>query len=164
MPRSLDGFARASTEFVLICHQGQTHQAGHYFAILIYRDLMWTADDGKVPQHLPNLTPKLASQITQVWAVTADIFKTPQQVLPMKTARYEQEHNVLYFANVTNMKGRSSNGTGPGTPAFTSLLKPILTHKSIMSCANTSPYVGAQSSVHQPVRQLWNTWRHSGTC
>lgn len=42
---------------------------------------MWIADDGKVPTHLPHLTPKLASQITQVWAVSADTFKTPQQVL-----------------------------------------------------------------------------------
>lgn len=39
LPRSLDGFARTSTEFVpavLICHRGPSHQAGHYFAILIY--------------------------------------------------------------------------------------------------------------------------------
>ena len=124
MPRSLDGFARTSTEFVpavLICHRGHTHQAGHYFAILIYRDLMWLADDGKVPVHLPHLTPSLASQIAQVWAVTLDTFKTPQQVLhglpppeqpdydpPLhpsstKKARLEQGHNKLHFANVTNL-------------------------------------------------------------
>ena len=127
MPRSLDGFARASTEFVpavLTCHRGHTHQAGHYFAILIYRDLMWIADDGKVQVHLqdlPHLTPKLASQITQVWAVSLDTFKTPQQVLqglpppeephydpplrasPTKKARLEQGHNMLHFGNVTNM-------------------------------------------------------------
>ena len=124
MPRSLDGFARTSTEFVpavLICHRGQTHQEGHYFAILIYRDLMWIADDGKVPTHLPHLTPSLASQITQVWAVSLYCFKTPQQVLlglpkpvgpdfdpplhpsPTKKARYAQEHNVLHFGNVTHM-------------------------------------------------------------
>ena len=123
MPRSLDGFARTSTEFapvVLICHRGQSHQHGHYFAILIYRGLMWLADDGKVPTHLPNLTPSLAGQITQVWAVSMDCFKTPQQVLyglpppevpdyepplhpsPMKKARMEQDHNVLHFGNVTN--------------------------------------------------------------
>ena len=123
MPRSLDGFSRTSTEFVpavLICHRGQTHQEGHYFAILIYRDLMWLADDGKVPTHLPHLTPNLASQITQIWAVNIDCFKTPQQVLqglppaeepdfdpplhpsPTKRARFEQDHNSLYFANVTN--------------------------------------------------------------
>lgn len=44
VPRSLDGFARASTEFVLavlICHRGPSHHTGLYFAILIYRrDLM----------------------------------------------------------------------------------------------------------------------------
>ena len=73
VPRSLDGFARTSAEFVpavLICHRGKTHTTGHYFAILIYRDLTWLADDGKVPTYLPFLTPKLASQITQVWAVS----------------------------------------------------------------------------------------------
>ena len=123
MPRSLDGFSRSSTEFVpavLICHRGQTHQQGHYFAILIYRDLMWIADDGKAPTHLPNLTPSLASQIAQVWAVNIDCFKTPQQVLhglpppeepdyepslhpsPIKRARLEQDHNALHFSNVTN--------------------------------------------------------------
>ena len=123
MPRSLDGFSRTATEFVpavLICHRGQTHQDGHYFAILIYRDLMWLADDGQVPTHLPNLTPSLASQITQVWAVNIDCFKTPQQVLqglpppeepdfepplhpsPLKRARREQQHNILHFGNVTN--------------------------------------------------------------
>ena len=124
VPRSLDGFSRTSTEFVpavLICHKGRTHHEGHYFAILIYRDLMWIADDGKVPQHLPHLTPALASQITQVWAVNIDCFKTPQQVLhglppadepdfdpplhpsPVKRARYAQDHNSLYYANVTNL-------------------------------------------------------------
>ena len=80
VPRSLDGFARTLTEFVpavLICHRGKTHDTGHYFAILIYRDLMWLADDGN---YLPFLTPKLASQITQIWAVSIDVFKTPQQV------------------------------------------------------------------------------------
>ena len=81
---------------------------------------MWLADDGQVPTHLPNLTPSLASQITQVWAVNIDCFKTPQQVLqglpppeepdfepplhpsPLKRARLEQQHNILHFGNVTN--------------------------------------------------------------
>ena len=123
VPRSLDGFARTSTEFVpavLICHRGKTHDTGHYFAILIYRDLMWLADDGKVPTYLPFLTPKLASQITQIWAVDMDIFRTPQQIWrslpppeepdyepplhpsPPKRARLAQSHNKLHYANVTN--------------------------------------------------------------
>ena len=122
-PRSLDGFARTSTEFVpavLICHRGKTHDTGHYFAILIYRDLMWLADDGKVPTYLPFLTPKFASQIMQIWAINIDTFKTPQQIWrslpppeepdydpplhpsPHKRARTTQGHNKLHYANVTN--------------------------------------------------------------
>ena len=121
-PRSLDGFARTSTEFVpaaLICHRGPSHESGHYFAILIYRDLMWLADDGKPPIHLAHLTPQLASQVTQVWAVHIDTFRTTQQVIqmlppaeepdfdpplhpsPEKRPRLEQTHNQLHYANVT---------------------------------------------------------------
>ena len=124
VPRSLDGFARTSSEFVpvaLICHRGPSHNTGHDFAILIYRDLMWIADDGKPPIHLEHLTPQLASQVTQVWAVHIDTFRTTQQVLrslpPPEDPRFlilpsiqaqrndhdvEQPHNQLHFANVTN--------------------------------------------------------------
>ena len=123
VPRSMDGFARASTEFVpaaLICHRGANHEAGHYFAILIYRDLMWLADDGRVPTHLPRLTPQLASQVVQIWAVHIDTFTTTQQIIqrlpppaepdfdpplhpsPEKKPRLEQAHCRLHYANVTN--------------------------------------------------------------
>lgn len=81
---------------------------------------MWLADDGKVPTHLPFLTPKLASQITQVWAISLDTFRTPQQIWqnlpapeepdfdpplhpsPQKRARKVQDHNRLHYGNVTN--------------------------------------------------------------
>ena len=123
VPRSLDGFARTSSEFVpaaLVCHRAPTHNTGHYFAILIYRDLMWLADDSKPPIHLEHLTPQLASQVTQVWAAHIDTFRTTQQVIrslpppeepdfdpplhpsPEKRPRMEQQHNQLHFANVTN--------------------------------------------------------------
>ena len=118
-----DGFARTSSEFVpaaLICHRGPSHTTGHYFAILIYRDLMWLADDGKPPVHLDRLTPQLASQVTQIWAVRIDTFRTTQQIIrslpppeepdfdpplhpsPEKKPRLEQQHNQLHFANVIN--------------------------------------------------------------
>ena len=122
VPRPLDGFARESAEFVpaaLICHRGPSHNTGHYFAILIYRDLMWLADDGKPPVHLEHLTPLLASQVTQIWTVHIDTFRTTQQVVrslpppeepdydpplhpsPEKRPRLEQEHSQLHFANIT---------------------------------------------------------------
>ena len=121
VPRSLDGFARESAEFVpaaLICHRGPSHNTGHYFA-LMYRDLMWLADDGRPPVHLEHLTPLLASQVTQIWAVHIDTFRTTQQVIrslpppeepdydpplhpsPEKRPRLEQEHSQLHFANIT---------------------------------------------------------------
>ena len=56
VPRSLDGFSRASSEYMpiaYICHRGPTHESGHYFAILVYRDSMWIADDGGRPTVLP---------------------------------------------------------------------------------------------------------------
>lgn len=93
VPRSLDGFARSSSEFVpatLICLRGPSHGAGHYFVILIYRDLMWIADDGQPPMHLDHLTPQLASQVTQIWAVHIDSFRTMQQVIRSACAAAQQ--------------------------------------------------------------------------
>ena len=81
---------------------------------------MWLADDGKPPIHLAHLTPQLASQVTQVWAVHIDTFRTTQQVIqmlppaeepdfdpplhpsPQKRPRLEQAHNQLHYANVTS--------------------------------------------------------------
>ena len=149
-------------EFVpaaLICHRGKTHDTGHYFAILIYRDLMWLADDGKVPTYLPFLTPKLASQITQIWAVSLDVFKTPQQVWrglpppeepdydpplhpsPPKKARKAQAHNKMHYANVTNFgRHRSLTGTGPGKERSTFSLKRTSILRGMNSSASTSAY------------------------
>ena len=104
----------------LICHRGPNREAGHYFAILIYRDLMWLADDGKAPMHLPHLTPQLASQVIQIWAVHIDTFSTTQEVIqrlplpeepdfdpplhpsPEKRPRLEQNHCRIHYANITH--------------------------------------------------------------
>ena len=71
------------------------------------------------PVHLEHLTPQLASQVTQIWAVRIDTFRTTQQVIrslpppeepdydpplhpsPEKRPRLEQEHCQLHFANIT---------------------------------------------------------------
>ena len=171
VPRSLDGFARTSSEFVpaaLICHRGPSHNTGHYFAILIYRDLMWIADDGKPPVHLEHLTPQLASQVTQVWAVHIDTFRTTQQVLhslpppeepdfdpplhpsPEKRPRLEQQHNQLHFANVTNLANRFLIGIGLGKVKSTSWWKHILIHNNTSRPANTSQSGAGPPLEHRP--------------
>ena len=83
VPRSLDGFAGTASDFVpaaLICHRGPSHETGHYFVSLIYKDLMWLANDGQALVHLLRVTPKLSSQISQIWSVVrGDTFRTTQQ-------------------------------------------------------------------------------------
>lgn len=120
---------------------------------------MWLADDGKVPTHLPHLTPKLASQITQVWAVT---FKTPQQVLqgvpppgkpdydpplypsPNKRARHAQDHNLLHYGNVTHLGRQVIDGYWTREPGFI-FAEPILIHSGAVSTVSTLPSEEEQS-------------------
>lgn len=50
VPVSLDGFSRKQKEYIpvaLICHKGHNHLSSHYYTILMYRDLLWLADDGQ---------------------------------------------------------------------------------------------------------------------
>ena len=90
---------------------------------------MWLADDGKPPIHLAHLTPQLASQVTQVWAVHIDSFRATQQVIqmlppaeepdsdpplhPEKRPRLEQTQ--LHYANVTTF-GRQVIPKQPKVP------------------------------------------------
>ena len=122
VPRSLDGFSRASAEYspmAYICHRGPTHETGHYYAILVYKDLMWIADDGATPKVLPFLTPQIAGQIVQVWGIQTTALVTPRQIArvlpppetpdydpplhgtPPKKARRTQENMRLHVANIT---------------------------------------------------------------
>ena len=83
VPTSLDGFSRRQEEYVpvaLICHNGHNHLSAHYYAVLMYRDLLWLADDGQTPKVIPNLTPQIAKDIIQLWAIQLSHFRTPQDV------------------------------------------------------------------------------------
>ena len=123
VPRSLDGYSRASAEYLLIayiCHRGPTHDTGHYFTILVYKDLMWIADDGGTPKVLPFLTPQLAGQIAQVWGIQTSALVTPRQIAralpapetpdydpplhgtPPKKAKFSQDKMRLHVANITS--------------------------------------------------------------
>ena len=122
--QDLNKFSRASAECMptaYVCHGGPNHDTGHiYFVILVYRDLMWLADDGRAPTVLPFLTPQLAGQIVQVWAVQTSVFVTPRQIAralpppeppdfdpplhetPPKKARFTQQLLRLNYANITS--------------------------------------------------------------
>ena len=175
VPRSLDGFARASSEFVpaaLICHRGPSHNTGHYFAILIYRDLMWIADDGKPPTHLEHLTPQLASQVTQVWAVHIDTFELLSKSFGHSHHLRSQTVIHLYIPAQTRGPGWNNHtttstlpmsptlasrcwiGTGQDKVKSTPLLRPTWTHRNISKHVNTSPFVAGR-----PLESLLNPTR-----
>ena len=105
---------RASAEYRPIAYP--THDSGHYFAILAYRDLVWIADDGGTPTALHFLTPQLAGQIVQVWAVQTSALVTPRQIaralpqpeapdydppLHSKKAKFTQDSMRMHVANIT---------------------------------------------------------------
>ena len=113
---------RASAEYIpmaYICHRGPTHETGHYYTILVYKDLMWIADCGATPKVLPFLTPQIAGQIVQVWGIQTSALITPRQIAralpppespdydpplhgtPPKKARFTQEHMRLNVGNLT---------------------------------------------------------------
>ena len=121
VPRSLDGFSRASTEYIpmaYICHRGPTHETEHYYTILVYKDLMWIADDGGTPKVLQFLTPQIAGQIVQVWGIQTSALITPRQIAralpppetpdydpplhgtPPDKARHTQDNMRLHVGNI----------------------------------------------------------------
>ena len=120
---------------------------------------MWLADDGKVPTYLPFLTPKLASQITQIWAVSLDVFRTPQQIRrslpPMEEPDYDPPLHPSPNKKATTpmsptLADRSLTGTGQEMGTFTFSWKPIWTNNVIKRYASTSGSEAAQLLAQQP--------------
>lgn len=67
VPCSLDGFSRRKEEYIpvaLVCHHGPNHFSGHYYTILVYRGLLWSADDGRHPGH----------------CIQTSVFRTPREI------------------------------------------------------------------------------------
>ena len=116
----------------LLCHTGDGHRSGHFFAIYIYRGLYWLADDEAFPRALPYLQDSIKQQMVQVWAIPS------RQLLPdhlkcdfptglVETTREEptaerrcQEGTEFAFANVTTLghEVRQWIGRRPRNPIF----------------------------------------------
>ena len=96
-----------------------------YFTILVYKDLMWIADDGGNPKVLPFLTPQLPGQIVPVWRIQTSALVTPRQIAralpapetpdydpplhgtPPKKAKFTQDKMRLHVANITSFGRRT---------------------------------------------------------
>ena len=116
LPITTDGNSTRTQQFSVIgylCHSGNEHQHGHFYALFLYRGLSWLVDDGLFPRALPGIQDSLKQQIVQVWAVPSDmllpsnlqhdeIARGPKQSEPAPKKRCS-EGLSFDFANVTNM-------------------------------------------------------------
>ena len=134
LPVCYDGQTTRTEQYSLVgllCHTGDGHKSGHFYAIFVYRGLYWIADDGAYPRALPQMQENIKQQIVQVWAIPS------KQLLPVNlkcdfptthtsgTSEQEakrkcQEGVDFAFANVTNMgqEVRQWLGGRSRTPIF----------------------------------------------
>ena len=82
IPYTEDGNMTKTEQYSLIgllCHSGEQHKQGHYYAVYVYRGVYWLVDDVSYPRPIPEVTDSIKRQIVQVWAIpsveilTADI-------------------------------------------------------------------------------------------
>ena len=59
LPYTEDGNMTKTEQYSLIgllCHSGNEHQHGHFFAVFVYRGVYWNVDDGSIPRPVPETT------------------------------------------------------------------------------------------------------------
>ena len=135
LPVCYDGNTTKTEQYSLVdflCHTGDGHKSGHFYAIFISRGLYWIVDDGAYPRALPNLQENIKQQIVQVWAIPSKQL-LPEQLrsdFPTTSAinvcqepqskRPRQEGVDFAFANVTTLgqEVRQWLGGRPRTPIF----------------------------------------------
>ena len=72
IPYTEDGNMTKTEQYSLIgllCHSGEQHKQGHYYAVYVYRGVFWLVDDVSYPRPIPELTDSIKRQIVQVWAI-----------------------------------------------------------------------------------------------
>ena len=121
LPYTLDGNETKTEQYSLIgllCHSGNQHQNGHYFAIFVYRGVYWLVDDTSFDLCRTS-TEGIKRQIVQVWALPSTELLPPEVRCEFpsgaKIAEIEQPakrrclNGVSFaFANVTNHGATSS--------------------------------------------------------
>ena len=117
LPVTLDSNATGTRQFSVIgylCHAGNTHNSGHYYAVFLHRGLSWIVDDGAYPRVMPQVLKQTQQQIVQVWAIPserllpADVPSDVKQeverpVCETSTKRQRQENVQFDLANVTQL-------------------------------------------------------------
>ena len=135
LPVCLDGETTRTEQYSLVgllCHIGNAHYSGHFYAVYIFRGLYWLADDGSYPRALPILQDNIKKQIAQVWAMPSSHLLPSHIKCDFPTASKEENamepdakrrcsHSTGFaFANVTSLGHdvRQCIGGRPRTPIF----------------------------------------------
>ena len=116
LPYTLDGHTTRTSQFSVVgylCHSGNEHQHGHFYAVFLYRGMSWLVDDGAYPTVISQITETIKQQIVQVWAVPSELLlpanvphddlRTVEKKPEPPAKRRRQEGVSFEFANVTNM-------------------------------------------------------------
>lgn len=72
LPVTYDGNETRTKQYSVIgylCHSGNEHQRGHFFAVFMYRGLSWLVDDGAFPRPTAQLPEEMKQQM---WAVPSE--------------------------------------------------------------------------------------------
>ena len=117
LPLTLDGNSTRTKQYSVVgylCHSGNAHQHGHFYAVFLYRGMSWIVDDGAFPKAVAQITAETQKQIVQVWAVPSEILlpdhiqhdviiKKKEPEFEPESKRHCSEGLRFDFANITNM-------------------------------------------------------------
>lgn len=116
LPYTLDGNTTRTSQFSVVgylCHSGNEHQHGHFYAVFLYRGMSWLVDDGAYPKVISQITETTKKQMVQVWAVPSERLlpgQLPHDPIPRTRtteeppAKRRNTDGVTFeFANITNM-------------------------------------------------------------
>lgn len=177
LPVCYDGQTTGAEQYSLVgllCHTGDGHKSGHFYAIYVHRGLYWLADDGSYPRALPHLQDNIKQQIVQVWAIPSkkllpeqlkcDFPTTNRDIVSKEPSmkRKCQEGIDLAFANITNLghEVRQWLGGRPRTPIFV-----VETHLGEADHLKTIQWLSARGlgAMGQPAAESpkrGHQWRH----
>ena len=137
----------------LLCHSGEQHKQGHYYAVYVYRGVYWLVDDVSYPRPIPELTDSIKRQIVQVWAIpSAELLPADiRSEFPSGTLEVQNEQQPTKRKKLAGISFAFANVTQLGQPVRQWLLSrprtPIMmveTHLNHEDFAKTSQWFAAR--------------------
>ena len=154
------GHARHST-FVLrgiIAHQGEQLTSGHYVAMLVAGDAVWTVDDGECPQVQQHVPEYIQRGAVMIWASKAEHSTFWTHSIgsfdpPPKRPRTGGEGIEVLYSNVTQWNRDAKNGCCSRTSSWPCWLRHMLLAPSCSQRPMRWPGADGRSLPWKPMKQ-----------